>query len=145
MQSRLKADDIWVLTYSHCSIARASEQIPSRCRTYTYLSPSYSEHLPQRRASQHAHVRRKLSFTTKSEIQALVSAALRPAYKDKLIDSDQYTEINKDVSRKLYDSLPSLMNGKAKADGTSDWSKRAASEVELALKNINVDTALFHE
>jgi len=44
-----------------------------------------------------------LSYSAKEEIQRMVKLSLRPRYHDNLISKDQYTTINRDVSRKLYD------------------------------------------
>lgn len=46
---------------------------------------------------------RNLSYPAKEEIQRMVKVSLKPRYVDKEIDKDQYTDINKSVSRKLYD------------------------------------------
>ena len=45
----------------------------------------------------------RLSYSAKEEIQRMVKLSLRPRYHDNLISKDQYTTINRDVSRKLYD------------------------------------------
>nr|POE79711.1 phd and ring finger domain-containing protein [Quercus suber] len=46
---------------------------------------------------------RNLSYSAKEEVQRMVKAALGPRYRDKTISKEQYTEINRDVSRKMYD------------------------------------------
>lgn len=46
---------------------------------------------------------RTLSYSAKEEVQRMVKAALGSRYRDKQISKDQYTIINRDVSRKLYD------------------------------------------
>ena len=48
---------------------------------------------------------RNLSYSTKQEIQRMVKLALGPRYKDKEINKDQYTDINRDVSRRMYDMV----------------------------------------
>lgn len=45
---------------------------------------------------------RALSYPAKEEIQRMVKLALGPRYRDKEITKDQYTDINKDISRKMY-------------------------------------------
>jgi len=52
-----------------------------------------------------------LSMKSKEEIQAMVRAALRPHYKAKKVNTEQYTEINKAVSRHLYQVVGSPGNG----------------------------------
>ncbi|KAK4561709.1 hypothetical protein LTR86_004388 [Recurvomyces mirabilis] len=46
---------------------------------------------------------RNLSFSAKEEIQRMVKLALAPRYREKEISKDQYTDINRDVSRQMYD------------------------------------------
>ncbi|RMX98666.1 hypothetical protein D0867_12361, partial [Hortaea werneckii] len=48
---------------------------------------------------------RNLSYSAKEEVQRMVKLALRPRYQEKEISKDQYTEINRDVSRKMYDMV----------------------------------------
>lgn len=48
---------------------------------------------------------RGLSYSAKEEIQRMVKAALKPHYRQKSINKDEYTDINRDVSRKLYDMV----------------------------------------
>jgi hypothetical protein len=43
-----------------------------------------------------------LSYSAKQEVQRMVKLALRSRYRDKEITKDEYTDINKVVSRKLY-------------------------------------------
>ncbi|KAF8455394.1 hypothetical protein BGX38DRAFT_1267317 [Terfezia claveryi] len=52
-----------------------------------------------------------LSMKSKEEIQAMVRAALWPHYKAKKVNTEQYTEINKAVSRYLYQVVGSPENG----------------------------------
>lgn len=57
------------------------------------------------RASSHSPSR-ALSYPAKEEIQRMVKLALGSRYRDKEITKDQYTDINRDVSRKLYEKVP---------------------------------------
>ncbi|EME84722.1 uncharacterized protein MYCFIDRAFT_88569 [Pseudocercospora fijiensis CIRAD86] len=58
------------------------------------------------RASSHSPSR-GLSYPAKQEIQRMVKLALGSRYRDNQITKDQYTDINRDVSRKLYELIPS--------------------------------------
>ncbi|KAF7196290.1 PHD and RING finger domain-containing protein, partial [Pseudocercospora fuligena] len=58
------------------------------------------------RASSHSPSR-GLSYPAKQEIQRMVKLALGSKYRDNEITKDQYTDINRDVSRKLYELIPS--------------------------------------
>ncbi|BCR96852.1 putative PHD and RING finger domain protein [Aspergillus luchuensis] len=44
-----------------------------------------------------------LSLKVKSDIQKLVGSSLKPYYRSKTITKEQYTEINRNISRKLYE------------------------------------------
>ncbi|KAL3467744.1 hypothetical protein BJX64DRAFT_247357 [Aspergillus heterothallicus] len=44
-----------------------------------------------------------LSLAVKSDIQKLVGTALKPYYRSKIVSKDEYTDINRNISRKLYD------------------------------------------
>ncbi|KAF8466613.1 hypothetical protein BDZ91DRAFT_848752 [Kalaharituber pfeilii] len=52
-----------------------------------------------------------LSVKSKEEIQAVVRAALRPHYHARKVNTEQYTEINQNVSRHLYEVVRSPSNG----------------------------------
>lgn len=62
----------------------------------------------------------------------MVKLSLGPRYRDKEITKEQYTEINRDISRKLYDCVGS-------ADALSDqaerekWQAVADDEVKKAV------------
>jgi hypothetical protein len=46
-----------------------------------------------------------LSLTAKEDVQQMVKAALKPHYNDQTISKDEYTAINRDISRMLYDRI----------------------------------------
>ena len=76
-----------------------------------------------------------MSFAAKAEIQQMVTAALKPIYRKGMIDTEQYTIVNREISRMLYDKV-----GEAggMADGTERemWQSIAAHEVDNALKKL---------
>ena len=86
--------------------------------------------------------RDSLSLTAKSSLQKIVSAALRPYYHSNKIDKDQYTEINRKVSRMLYEmvgreekesegeDLEQDGRGRKKEKQREEWEKVARGEVE---------------
>lgn len=41
-------------------------------------------------------------MAVKSDIQKLVGAALKPYYRSKVVSKEEYTDINRSISRKLY-------------------------------------------
>lgn len=87
-----------------------------------------------------------LSYSTKAELQRMVTAVLKPLYVKKDITKDIYTEVNRDVSRLLYERVGDA-GPAALADQTTraGWQKMANDEVANAIKahNDNADgTAL---
>jgi hypothetical protein len=71
----------------------------------------------------------KLDIKTKTEIQALVVSALQPHYQTQKINKDEYTDINRDVSRRLYEQIGT-------EDGLMErerWQKVAIEEVRRAV------------
>jgi len=67
----------------------------------------------------------------------MVSAALKPHYNRKEIDKERYTDINRDVSRMLYDKV---WDGGGLIDQRSreQWQIVACEEVAEAIKNSSV-------
>ena len=72
-----------------------------------------------------------MSLSHKQDVQKLVSAALKPHYNDQVIDKDQYTNINRDVSRMLYDKIGDFET--LGVDGKAKWEKVAGEEVDRAI------------
>ncbi|KNG45373.1 phd and ring finger domain-containing protein [Stemphylium lycopersici] len=124
------------------------------------LSPTYSPYSPAdddragRRKLVHRSVglsspprskdssptRPALSYSTKAELQRMVTAVLKPIYLKKEVSKQQYTDVNRDVSRLLYEKV-----GEAGADALADqdtrekWQKMATTEVDVALKALRAD------
>ncbi|KAF1961669.1 hypothetical protein CC80DRAFT_488116 [Byssothecium circinans] len=77
-----------------------------------------------------------LSYSTKAELQRMVTAVLKPFYRNKEISKDTYTVINRDVSRLLYERV-----GDAGADALASqstrekWQKMAGDAVDNAVKS----------
>jgi hypothetical protein len=76
-----------------------------------------------------------MSYSTKTEIQRMVKAVLGPRYRGGEINKDQYTDINRDVSRMLYDKVGDA-EGLANQDGRDKWQEVASAEVERAVQTI---------
>ncbi|CAG5178405.1 uncharacterized protein ALTATR162_LOCUS8684 [Alternaria atra] len=119
------------------------------------LSPTYSPYSPAdddrpgRRRLAHRSVglsspprskdsspsRPALSYSTKAELQRMVTAVLKPIYLKKEVTKEEYTDVNRDVSRLLYEKV-----GEAGADALADqdtrekWQKMATHEVDVAVK-----------
>ncbi len=88
------------------------------------------------RSNESSPTRQRLSFNAKSDVQKMVSTALKPYYRRKTISKEEYTAINRDVSRKLYEQI-----GDFEAlgiEGRARWEKIAVDEVDgvvASLKN----------
>lgn len=71
-----------------------------------------------------------LNLTTKTAIQTLVKTALKPLYRAAHLTTDQYTTINRSVSRKLYDRIGTEERF---AENRTKWSTVASEEVTRAI------------
>lgn len=72
-----------------------------------------------------------MSLSAKSHIQRLVSTALKPLYNDATITKDEYTVINRDVSRMLYERIGDVEG--LVDEQRSKWEKVAGEEVGRAV------------
>jgi hypothetical protein len=133
------------LTRSKSPIQHDQQRSP----TYSPYSPADDER-PSRRIIPHRSVglsspprskdsspsRPSLSYSTKAELQRMVTAVLKPVYLKKEVTKEQYTEINRDVSRLLYEKV-----GEAGSDALTDhetrekWQKMASAEVQIAIES----------
>lgn len=75
---------------------------------------------------------RNMSYSTKQEVQRMVKAVLAPRYRAQEITKEQYTDINRDVSRMLYERVGDA-EGLADQKGREKWQEVAATEVERAI------------
>jgi hypothetical protein len=71
-----------------------------------------------------------LTLESKTEIQALVKIALTPHYQTNEINSEQYRNINRDVSRVLYEKVGTGAGLIEK----EKWQKVATEEVKRAIQ-----------
>lgn len=67
----------------------------------------------------------------------MVKAALKPRYQKHEVDKNQYTEINMNVSRLMYDKIGDA-NGLVDEKSREEWQKVAAEEVESAVRALRV-------
>ncbi|KAI9665200.1 MAG: hypothetical protein M1831_002210 [Alyxoria varia] len=98
-------------------------------------SPSRSANHPRIASSPRAGSpsRQNLSVPAKEEVQKLVRGVLESEWNKQFINRDQYTEINRDVSRKLYEMVG---NGEdlTQPENRQRWVAIAAKEVKTALQ-----------
>ncbi|KAJ5785377.1 uncharacterized protein N7503_010589 [Penicillium pulvis] len=78
--------------------ARPRSRIPRRA-----LELAQSRSSPETSPSRHGP-----SLAVKSAIQKMVGNSLKPHYRAKMVTKEQYTEINRTISRKLYERIGSV-------------------------------------
>lgn len=104
------------------------------------ISPNYTtaastHHVPQSPTPTGPHrvTGLQLPLETKQEIQSIVRGFLKPHYRAGL-SAEKFMEINRHVSRKLYELVPELGTPQAENDEViRKWHERAKSEVGKAL------------
>lgn len=74
-----------------------------------------------------------MSLSAKLNAQKIVSAALQPYYRGNSISKDQYTDVNRSVSRMLYDKAGDL--GSVSGDAREKWERFASEEVAKAVES----------
>ena len=79
-----------------------------------------------------------MSLSAKSDLQKLVTAALKPHYKSNAVNKDQYTDINRNVSRMLYDRVGDI--GSQDGERKEEWERIATEEVDKAVKALSTAT-----
>ncbi|MCJ1455799.1 hypothetical protein MMC28_006155 [Mycoblastus sanguinarius] len=70
----------------------------------------------------------------KTDLQKMVTSALKPYYQSNNVSKDQYTDINRNVSRMLYDRFGDT--GSVNGEGRETWERLAHDEVDKAVKSI---------
>ncbi|EOD49522.1 Zinc finger PHD-type protein [Neofusicoccum parvum] len=79
-----------------------------------------------------------MSYSTKSEIQRMVKAALKPLYLKNEVSKDEYTDINMNISRRMYERIgdaASLADQRTR----EKWQQIATEEVDKAVKAVKTD------
>jgi hypothetical protein len=74
------------------------------------------------------------SLAVKSDIQKMVGAALKPHYRAKTISKDQFTEINRTISRMLYERVGTVETLEPKP--RADIEEAAKSEVQKTIDGL---------
>lgn len=89
----------------------------------------------QARSLNSSPTRQDIGLQAKEKINGIVLAALKPHWRAKKLTVDQYSNINRDVSRKLYDSIQdaSALDDEARK---KTWEKVAAQEVDRAISDL---------
>ena len=71
----------------------------------------------------------------------MVKAALKPLYIKQEVNKDQYTDINMNISRMMYDRVGDAAN-LAEQKTREKWQQIASEEVENAVKGLKAESAL---
>lgn len=75
-----------------------------------------------------------MPLSAKLDVQKMVSAALKPHYKSNAVSKDQYTDINRNISRMLYDMVGDT--GNINGDARETWERLASDEVAKAVESL---------
>ncbi|KAE8349988.1 hypothetical protein BDV28DRAFT_140051 [Aspergillus coremiiformis] len=75
-----------------------------------------------------------LSLAVKTDIQKLVGAALKPYYHSKLVSKDEYTDINRNISRMFYEQVGDIET--IGADARTDLEIAAKEQVIKAIDTL---------
>ena len=116
--------DNGVRVQSTPNIARPRPRRP-RIPTATAISPS------RRARSNENSPARETTTANKADVQKLVSSALKSHYHEQKISKDEYTAINRDVSRMLYEKIGDFEA--LDLEGRAKWEKVAGDEVNKAV------------
>ncbi|WPH03120.1 Hypothetical protein R9X50_00599500 [Acrodontium crateriforme] len=131
-------------TYSPFSPSNFSQDIDQNGlrhrgrRRHIHDSPAYDQFpdkSPARDRASSKSPSRALSYSTKEEIQRMVKAALGPRYQNNEITKDQYTNINRNVSRKLYE-LVGDASALSNQTERGKWQSIAEGEVQDAIEGL---------
>jgi hypothetical protein len=77
-----------------------------------------------------------MALSTKERIQKLVKEALRTPYQNNEVSKDQYTDINRSVSRMLYEKVGDDSETLLEGEAADHYRKMASLEVERQVKQL---------
>ena len=78
--------------------------------------------------------RATMPLSTKTDLQRMVSTALSPHYQSNTVSKDQYTDINRNVSRLLYEKVGDA--GSVNGEARKTWERLASDEVAKAVQSL---------
>ena len=118
--------------------------LPDASLTHRSKSESRRQSRPVRQSSSAARseesspTRSMMPFSTKADLQKMVSTALKPHYQSNTVSKDQYTDINRNVSRMLYDRVgeAGYVDGKER----EIYERLANDEVSKAVQGLKAAT-----
>ena len=83
------------------------------------------------RSQESSPARLSMPLSTKADLQKMVTTALKPHYHSNTVSKDQYTDINRNVSRMLYDKVGD--KGSIDGEARDAYAKMAQEEVAKAI------------
>lgn len=101
-------------------------------RTRIWVDEDAEDALERRNES--SPTRSSMPLSTKERIQKFVKEALREPYHNSQVDKDQYTTINRNVSRMLYERVGE--DGGVNGDESAELQRLAHSEVSKELASL---------
>jgi hypothetical protein len=90
----------------------------------------------QSRSQEASPTRLNMALSTKERIQKLVKEALRTPYQNNEVSKDQYTDINRSVSRMLYEKVGDDSETLLEGEAADHYRKMASLEVERQVKQL---------
>ena len=115
---------------SQCSLQWIEQKVPERQVPHRELLLDCSP----RHSSGYLSSRPSLSLSAKSDVQRMVKDALRFPYNSRQLNKDQYTEINRKISRLLYQKVGDSEN--LDGEGREYWKSFAREEVVKAMRSL---------
>ena len=82
--------------------------------------------------------RNTMPLSTKTDLQKMVSTALTPHYQSNSVSKDQYTDINRNVSRLLYEKVGDT--GSVNGEARKTWERLASDEVTKAVQSLKASS-----
>ena len=86
------------------------------------------------RSQESSPTRVNISLSTKADLQKMVTTALKPHYHNNTVSKDQYTEINRNISRMLYDKVGE--HGNLDEEAREIYERLASEEVNKAVESL---------
>lgn len=90
------------------------------------------------RSEDSSPTRATMPLSTKTDLQRMVSTALTPHYQSNTVSKDQYTDINRNVSRLLYEKVGDA--GSVNGEARKTWERLASDEVAKAVESLKASS-----
>ncbi len=86
------------------------------------------------RSQETSPTRANMPLSTKSDLQKMVTSALKPHYRNNTVSKDQYTDINRNISRMLYEKVGD--SGTIEGEARETYERLAGEEVSKAVESL---------